>query len=123
MASLFMTTIARVEDILPPITYGFFLFTVAVFVGPVIVLAVPDVLRQPAQAILDSISVGLILFQLAALLVSYGLLTKQSVSRPRGIRSALLAAAMVLAIANAVRTGLGVEWSGLAADVAKVLWF
>lgn len=114
---------ARVEATLPSITYGFFLLTTAVFVGPVIVLGVPDGLRQSAQAVLDSLSVGLILFQLVALGISYVLLSKQSVSGPERLRTPILLIVLVLAVANALRMELGANWPGLPAELTLTLWF
>ncbi len=118
-----MSLVTRAEAALSPIARGFFLVTVAVFAGPVIVLGVTDDLRQSAQGVVDGLSVVLVILQLTALAVSSSLLTKQGPGRSHRITSSLLFLALLLAVANALRMQLGATWSGLAAELLGALWF
>ncbi len=109
-----------VEFLWRPLTLAFLLLTAIVFSGPVVLLAAPAVLPV-GSGIVSAFAGVLVAVDVAALLMVTAFLVRYP-PPGRFARPVVLVAA-VLALSNAARLGAGLQWGGIAAELAQAAWF
>ncbi len=107
--------------VLRPVSYGYVILTIVVFLGPAVILGGSEGLQPLSIIVFDTLQSGLVALQLAALGLSFLLFCHTG---PGNYRSILLVGgADALAVANVVRLALNIPLPGLGGNLAQALWF
>ncbi|MFQ5907707.1 MAG: hypothetical protein ACE5JE_02610 [Thermoplasmata archaeon] len=99
------------------------ILTTVVFLGPAVILGLPESLSRGTQTAFDGMASALVISQVIILIVITPSLL--SAARLRSTRSSFLivGAIQAIALSHAAFLALGLRWSGLGLDVVQALWF